>query len=182
MFKWQSFLDNARIIYVNENRSDQIVRQIQEGRCPILIEIPGRKENENDTEGRYYTYIGKDAIDALTRHFEEERGWLRKGEPIWMQTNHRPLQKPMMEAMWLRLTRRVGKVAARKGPLGSRYGYNIHEMRDAAATYLHVTARNAGLDMDCVKYWSGRVGDIDPNKYVKFYRERPYVEAQYKIA
>jgi hypothetical protein len=70
MFKWQSFLDNARVIYVNEHCGDLVVQQMQEGRDPIRIDVPGRKENENDTGGRYYTYVGKDTIDALTQYFE----------------------------------------------------------------------------------------------------------------
>jgi hypothetical protein len=51
IFKWQTFLDNARIIYANEHCNDQIVQQMQEGRDPVRLDIPGRKENENETEG-----------------------------------------------------------------------------------------------------------------------------------
>jgi hypothetical protein len=182
MFKLQSFLHNARVIYANEHCSDQIVRQMQEERFPVRIDIPGRKENENDTSGRYYTYIGKDAIDALTYYFEEERGWPKKGEPIWIQSNHKPLQKATMEALWLRITRRIGKVPRRKGLLGSRYGFNLHEFRDAAMTYLYVHAKPRGLEMDSVKFWSGRVGEIDPHRYLKFYQDAAFVEKQYMIA
>jgi hypothetical protein len=182
VFKWQSFLDNSRMIYANEHCSDQIVQQIQEGRDPVRIDIPGRKETENDTSGRYYTYIGKDAMDALTTYFEEERGWPKKGEAIWLQSNRRHLQKATMEALWLRLTRKICKVSRRKGPLGSRYGFNLHEFRDAAATYLYVHAKPKGLEMDCVKFWSGRVGEIDPHRYIKFYQDPGFVQKQYQIA
>jgi hypothetical protein len=48
--------------------------------------------------------------------------------------------------------------------LGSRYGYNLHEVRDAAATYLYAHAKPKGLETDCVKFWSGRIGEIDPNR------------------
>jgi len=55
-------------------------------------------------------------------------------------------------------------------------------MRDAAATYLHVKAKGAGLDMDCVKFWSGRTGELDPNKYDKFFEDANWMQAQYELA
>jgi hypothetical protein len=76
----------------------------------------------------------------------------------------------------------MGKIPKRKGPIGSRYGYNLHEMRDVATTYLHIQAKAEGLDMDCVKFWCGQVGQIDPLKYDKFYKEKEYTRAQYLIA
>jgi hypothetical protein len=110
LVQWQSMLDNSRLLWMNENRSDQVVSQIQQGICPVRIDMPGRKENENDTRGRFCTFIGKDAIEALTKYFEEERGWPKPGQPLWLQSNHKPLYKATMEATWLRLFRRMGKI------------------------------------------------------------------------
>jgi hypothetical protein len=182
LVKWQSFLDNARLVHINRHCADEIVKQIQTGTHPVRIDLAGRKENENDIEGRFSTFIGKDAVDALTRYFEEERGWPHPGEPLWIQTNRKPLQKATMESTWLHMMRHMGKIPKRKGPIGSRYGYNLHEMRDVATTYLHVQAKAEGLDMDCVKFWCGQVGQIDPLKYDKFYKEKEYTRAQYLIA
>jgi hypothetical protein len=136
LVKWQSFLDNARLFYINTHCANEIVKQIQMGTHPVRIDLAGRKETENDTEGRFNTYIGKDAVDALTRYFDEERGWPHPGEPLWIQTNRKPLQKATMESTWLHLMRHMGKIPKRKGPIGSRYGYNLHEMRYVATTYL----------------------------------------------
>jgi hypothetical protein len=184
LFKWQSFLDNERLIYASRNCAEQVVKQIQMEIHPVRVDLPGRKSGENDSEGRFYTFIGKDTIDALTTYFEEERGWPRPGQPIWTQTldSTRLLTKASLEAMWLRLFRHMGKIPRRKGPLGARYGYNLHELRDVATTYLHVQAKAQGLDMDCVKLWCGQVGEIDPLKYDKFYKEADYVRNQYLIA
>jgi hypothetical protein len=63
-----------------------------------------------------------------------------------------------------------------------RYGYGLHEMRDEETTLLHTHAKNQGFDMDCVKFWCGQVGEIDPLKYDKFYRDKDYVRQQYLIA
>jgi hypothetical protein len=188
MFKWQSFLDSERLEYVNRHLSGEIVAEMKSGTCPIKIMLPGRKENENDPEGGFYTYIDQDAIDALTKYWDEEKGgWPKAGEPLWTiegirKDSEGTLNKAAFEATWLRLLRRTGKIPRKKGPLGTRYGFNMHEMRDAAATYLHVTAKGKGLDMDCVKFWSGRVGELDPNKYDKFFQEVDWVQGQYRLA
>jgi hypothetical protein len=92
------------------------------------------------------------------------------------------LAKAAFEATWLNLLRRAGKIPKKKGPPGSRYGFNLHEMRDEATTRLHTHAKNFGFDMDCVKLWCGQVGEVDPLKYDKFYRETEYVRQQYLIA
>jgi hypothetical protein len=182
LFKWQSFLDNARMVYANEHCSDQIVKQMQMGVHPVRLDLPGRKENENDRAGRFCTFIGKDAIDALEKYFEEQRGWPKPGESLWIQHNGTPLAKATMESTWLHIFRHLGRIPKRKGPIGSRYGYNLHEMRDVATTYLHVNAKADGLDMDCVKLWCGQVGEVDPLKYDKFYKDQDYVRSQYLIA
>lgn len=183
LFKWQSLLDNERLMWANKNCTAQIVEQMRKGIIPVRLDMPGRKEMENDSSGKFCTFLGRDAVDALTAYFDEERGrWPKPREPLILQKDGGPLHKPTVEATWLRLMRRMGKIPRRKGPLGTRYGYNLHEMRDVAASYLHVTAKGEGLDMDCVKLWSGRVGDIDPNRYDKFYRDPDYVQKQYLIA
>ena len=55
-------------------------------------------------------------------------------------------------------------------------------MRDVATSYLHVNAKGDGLDMDCVKLWCGQVGEIDPLRYDKFYKDATYIRTQYLIA
>lgn len=182
LFKWQSFVDNARLEYVCNNCSDQIVQQIRDGTRPVRIDIPGRKSNENDSEGAFYTFIGKDAVDALTRYFEQERGWPKPGDPIWLKADRSPLTRTAFETAWIRLFRRIGVIPRKKGPAGSRYGYNPHEMRDVATTLLHLKAKADGFDMDCAKFWSGRVGALDREKYDKFYQDVGFVRRQYLIA
>jgi len=172
--------------YVNRNSSEPILRQVDANQCPVRVDLPGRKENENDIEGSYFTYFDRDAIDALTRYWEGAGYKPKPGQPLCLreglQKGHGTVNKVAVEAMWLRLLRHTGRIPPRKGPLGSRYGYNMHERRDAANTYLHVQAKTQSLDMDCVKFWSGRTGELDPNKYDKFWEDPDYVLKQYKIA
>ena len=113
MFQWQSMLDNSRLLWANTHQADHIVEEIKRGVHPIRIDLPGRKENENDTRGRFYTFISTDTIDALKKYFEEERSWPKAGEPLWVQSNGRPLQRHIMACTWLRLFRRIGRVPRR---------------------------------------------------------------------
>lgn len=39
LFKWQSFVDNERLVYANRYCSDQVVKQIQKGVHPVQIDI-----------------------------------------------------------------------------------------------------------------------------------------------
>jgi len=43
----------------------KVMKQIQEGTCPVKIEFVGRKSNKKP----YHTYIGKDAVEALKQYF-----------------------------------------------------------------------------------------------------------------
>jgi len=182
IFKFQSFVDNARLEYVCKNCSSQIVEQIRKGETPVRIDIPGRKGSENDLEGAFYTFIGSDTVNALVRYFEEERRWPKSGEPVWLKTDGSALTRTSFETAWMRLFRRIGTIPRRKGPIGSRYGYNPHEMRDVATTLLHLRAKSDGFDMDCAKFWSGRLSGLDREKYDKFYQDEEFVRRQYLIA
>jgi hypothetical protein len=75
LLKWQTFLDNERLIYANIHCSEQIVNQIKKGIHPVCLDLPRRKSNENNSEGNFCTYIGADAVSALKEYFEKVRGW-----------------------------------------------------------------------------------------------------------
>jgi len=182
LVKWQAFLDNARLIYVGKHLGEQVVSQIQRGVEPVRLDLPGRKANENESEGRYFTFIGRDAVDALTKYFDEQRGWPKGKEPIWIVKGKRPLTKSAFEASWLNQTRRIGLLPRKEGPVGSRYGYNLHEMRDVAISLCHTRLKAQGFDMDCAKFMAGQVGQVDPLKYDKFYEDSSYMREQYLIA
>jgi len=120
MVKWQGFLDNARLVYVGQHLSEQVVNQIQRGIHPVRIDLPGRKAKKNDREGTFYSFIGKDAVNALTLYFEEERGWPKPNEPIWLIKEGKTLTRTAFMACWIRLFRKMGRVPTRKGEHGSR--------------------------------------------------------------
>lgn len=177
LVKWQAMLDNERLVYVSNHLAEQIVTQIRNNVHPVRLDIPNRKQNQDHP---WFTFIGKDAVDALTTYFEKVRGWPKPGEPIWIEKENRPLSNPGFKQLWLRLTRRIGLVQKKKGKIGVRYGYHPHELRDIAKSLLHTHAKKDGFDMDLAEFMLGHI--IDEDGYDKFFNDQEYVRNQYLIA
>jgi hypothetical protein len=177
LVKWMGLLDTEKLVWIGQNSAQEIVTQMKEGTHPIRIEIPqGRKNNDQG----FFTFIGKDAIDALREYFDKERGWPQGKEPIWLERYGRPLSKAAFNYLWLNLLRRIGLIEKREGPAGTRYGYYAHGTRHQAKSLLHVQAKTDGFDMDCVEWFLGHV--VDPLGYDKFHLNKEYVRKQYLIA
>jgi hypothetical protein len=210
LFKWQSISDTARLIMMNQPPySDEIVHKVREwqqnGKKGIIqIEVmSGRKKLLNDPRGIYRLAVGKDALDALIDYFENDRqgGWPKPGEALWLYPESivdeprnwqqkqyagvhagKPVTAIGLIQTWRRLLRRTGIVKGIGKDRSTRFGFNLHEMRDAATTLLHKKALKHGLDLNCVKFWCGQNGQLDKNDYDKFYRDSDYTAEQYMIA
>jgi hypothetical protein len=180
LVKWQGLLDNTSTVYVGLHQGEQLVSQLRKQIHPVRLDLPKRKNNEQ----AWWTFIGKDATEALVEYFEKERGWPKTGEPIWLEKTWSGKVKPFSVTafvpMWLRLVRRIGILPNRKGSKGAKHGYNLHEMRDIAKSLLHTHAKKDGFDMDCCEFWLGHT--VDPLGYDKFYQDQEYVRKQYLIA
>jgi len=176
LVKWQAMLDNERLEYVCQNLAGPIVEQMKREVHPVRLDLPSRKENERP----WYTFIGRDAVDALKEYFEKERGWPKPNEAVWLSTHGDPLTTSGIEQLWMRLTRRIGFVPKKRGSVGVRYGFNAHEARDVAKSLLHTHAKGEGFDMDCSEFWLGHT--VDPLGYDKFMLDQEYVRKQYLIA
>lgn len=70
LVKWMGLLDNEGVTYVGQNLGDHIVEAMKQDATVIRLDIPGRKAQENDRP--FYTFIGKDAVDALAKYFEHQ--------------------------------------------------------------------------------------------------------------
>jgi integrase len=180
LVKWMALMDNEEVARAGQEQADSITKQLKNGQNPIRVDSPGRKATEN--EQPFYTFFGKDAADALVKYFDHERGWPKAGEPIWVDKFGKPISVAAVGDLWLRLTRRKGYVPKKEGHVGSRYGYNTHEMRDIARSLLHVRGHADNFDLDCAEFWMGHTSQLDPNKYDKFYMDQEYMRAQYKLA
>lgn len=179
LVKWQGLLDTESVMWIGRHKSDELVDAIRRDECPILIDLPGRKHGKN--EKTFYTWIGRDAIDALVRYFEHERGWPKKAEAIWLNQYGRPMTARTWCELWAQITRRIGKVPKERAKDSSaRYGYNTHEMRDVARSLLHVKGQPDGLDEISIEFFMGH--EVDPLHYNKFFLDKEYTRKQYQIA
>jgi len=183
LVKWQGILDTEGICYVNEKLSHHIINEVKAGKDLVMLTIPGRKSTEN--EKPFYTFIGRDAIEALKKYFNEVRGWPANHEPIWLTKLGGPLTTMMVGDNYRNLCRRVGiipqKVEA-KGDASVRYGFGLHEFRDVARTMLHTRAKAQGFDTDAAEFFMGHTSSLDQMKYDKFYEDRAYMTQQYRLA
>jgi len=176
LVKWQGMLDNDRLAYVGSCLGDSIVSQMRQNHNPVRLDFTSRKGNEHP----WYTFIGRDAVEALREYFDKQRGWPQLGEAVWLSTHGTQLTVNGIEQLWMRLARRIGLVPKKRGSIGARYGYNPHETRDVAKSLLHTNAKKDGFDMDCAEFWLGHT--VDPLGYDKFYNDQEYVRKQYLIA
>jgi len=181
LVKWQSLCDTHALDYINRNLADHIVSEIRAGKTIIRLDLHGRKGSRNEAEGEFYTFIGKDAVDALHGYFEKERSWPKPGEAIWLNKFGKPHEYAMYGDVYLKLLRMQGLISEANGDQAQRSGMSPHEFRDCAKTYLHTAAKRQGLDMDAVDFWMGHKNK-DPNAYDKFMDDEAYVLEQYRIA
>lgn len=65
-------MHTAGIDYTNRRLADHRVSEVKAGKTCILLNLPSRKHARDARP--FYTFTGKDAIDALKRYFDEDRG------------------------------------------------------------------------------------------------------------
>ena len=129
---------------------------------PFRIGLLGRKSTKNRT--RFYTYIGRDALEVWRGYFDWIRGY-KSGELLLVDRYGGFYAKYALRMYHLRLLERLHCIR-RRGGTSKRYGYNLHEFRDVARILLH-KSKAEGLDMECVEFWMSHV--TDPNHCGKFY-------------
>jgi hypothetical protein len=178
--RFQGVLDSDGLDYVNRKLSDHIVSEMRAGKTVIRLELPGRKRVKNIKP--FYTFIGKDAVQALRNYFDAERGWPAPGEAIWLNKFGKPYAKSMYGENYLKLLRLQGRIPKANGKLDARFGMNLHEWRDQTITYIHMNAKREGFDMAVADFIAGHSNLLDPSSYDKFMKDKEYVEKQYRIA
>ena len=65
---FQAALDHQMFINWNTHGYEDLITQLRDNPEVIKIELPGRKRNRNMKP--YYSFIGRDAIDALRNWFQ----------------------------------------------------------------------------------------------------------------
>ena len=96
----------AEELMVFNDSWNQIKPQLENGKKRLKIYLPGRKHSRNRLP--YYTFIGRDGVEALKEYLEAERGAILNGEPIFLNSRHNPLTKQNIKNMFTRCGEKVG--------------------------------------------------------------------------
>jgi site-specific recombinase XerC len=172
---FQAGMGMGEFQYWNRTGLESLLDQLSDGAHPVRIDLPGRKHNRNVKP--YYTFLGKDAIEAV-------RYWLKirpdNGETaIFLSRDGTPPAEKTIRDYWMRHLRRLGLVKPKQGSsLRTRYGKGLHEIRD---TY-RSRWRPSGVDVEVAEFFLGhdidRLGyDKSPWQYPNWY-EAQYLEAE----
>ena len=89
----------------NTEEAKNVLKQLREGKCPIKTNlIASRKENP-----QYFTFIGRDAIDAL-KEYLNVGGEVKEGEPIFVTQMGNPITGKLIDKQIQILKRQTGMV------------------------------------------------------------------------
>ena len=181
LVKWHALLDNQGLVYVSNNHAETVVKALRENADICRFTMPGRKKMKNIQT--FETFIGSEPLTALREYFDNERGWPKPGEPIWIYSaaNHRgrPMKVHALQEAWMHLVRRA-KIGVPKQPakeLKARYGFNMHNTRDLVISHL---TEVPNLKEVSVEYWAGH--QIDPLGYRDLRLKPQFLEEQYRLA
>ncbi len=105
LIMFQSGMGGKEFDYFNTHSWKQIKPQLEAGKKIIRINLPGRKHAE--FERPYYTFIGKDAIDALNRYLII-RGQIKNSEPIFINKNGTPISDGTLQRYFKRHIVKLG--------------------------------------------------------------------------
>lgn len=138
--------------------------------------LRGRKTNMRP----YNTWLGHDALEAWRVYFERERGYPKQGESAALDQYGKSLSKIGFFLTHNRRLRRLQYIKGRGKRGETRYGYNLHELRDLARSLLE-KAKSDDFNTLSAEFWMGHT--VDPMFYNKVWEiDHEYNLTQYKIA
>lgn len=196
---FQGGMDLSAFEYWNENGWEDMKKQLRDDPEVIRIELPGRKKRRN--KEAFYTFIGMDAIDALRDYLgeridekkfaileEKRKEWCRKHNQKWEPKEYipgcifynqqgKPIKKGSVHTYWLKHLQKIGKVkTAVNGDASTRYGKNIHELRDLFRTQWEKSPAKGSV----AEFAMGHA--IDPLEYNKACKDEAWTSREYKKA
>ncbi|MDQ1279127.1 MAG: hypothetical protein QG670_387 [Thermoproteota archaeon] len=177
---FQGGLGSHELLYWSNNGLEKLLEDLRENKSIIRIDLPGRKDAENDRS--FYSLIGGDAIAALKK-------WMKlrpaDAESIFTSDIDTPLKYHAIQSYWRRKLRRLGiysmDCGSRKYKLKSNRkvggtGKNLHELRDLFRTQFAKSPAKA----DVAEFMMGH--SIDANEYNKAYRDEKFYRDEYEKA
>lgn len=141
-------------------------RDLEDGRELIKVELPGRKAGRGTRP--FYTWLGRDAKDALRLWFEERP---RDCPVVFVNQFGAPINTKAIQVYWRSQVRALGLSKKNES-----HRKNVHNLRDLFKTRWH----KSGADILAADFHMGHL--TDPNDYDRFFDDLDYTKKQYLIA
>ena len=175
---FQGLIDQHRFFRVLNPKGFELGEHIREKGtdAPFRVDfLRGRKRNMR----AYNSWIGHDSLTAWKVYFERERGYPSQGESAALGRYKKPLTKSGFLRSHGRRLRKLRYVKG-FGTKATRYGYNLHELRDLARSLLE-KAKADNFNVSSAEHWMGH--SVDPLFYNKIWKlDEDYNLSQYRIA
>jgi len=162
------------VLYWSDHGYESLVDQLERGERVVVAWQSGRKKYANTIP--FYNLVGGDALTYLKVYLEEVRP--PGPGPIFRTKRGDPLTYPALAKYWNRRAIELGLRPPPSGKITSRYGVNIHEIRDVMRTRW----RRSPADVGLAEFMMGHVGRLDPNEYDKIYADLDYAKREYRKA
>jgi integrase len=166
MFQGGMGLDE--LVWWSDNSWEELDVQLRQHARVIRISLIGRKSRKNDYN--YYTFIGEDAIQALRNYIPKRPVG---AEAIFIIQNGQAVTKTAIKYYWFRHLKKLGIIKPRKEGPGTRYGKNLHELRDVFRTQWEKSPAAANI----AEYIMGH--QVDPLEYNKAFRDTKWASKEY---
>jgi len=174
---FQGCMDRARFTYWNETGYADLMKQLDSGEDVIKVSFKGRKKNSN----KFYTFIGRDSIEALKDYFKGDRIRDRvksneNKEYIFYTTRGTKMGGDQVADVWINAVKRHIEVDSTPSR-STRYGTGLHNLRDVYSTTLN---KVDNLKTWVIEFFMGHV--VDSNGYNEAMNDEDFMRSQYKIA
>jgi len=159
--------------YWSNHGYSSLMEQLERGETIIVAWQSGRKLYLNEMP--VYNLIGGDALQYLTIYLDKYRP--EGPGAIFRNKNGDPLQYRSTRTYWTERLKQLGFVEEINEPSHTtRYGKNLHEIRDVARTWW----KRGPADLNLAEFMMGHSESLDPNNYEKIYRDQTYARREYR--
>jgi hypothetical protein len=158
-------MDRERFSIFNQKYAGEVVAHLREKGVNELFRIDfteGRKRNED----AFFTFLHRDALEAVKTYFERERGWPKTSEPIFLNQFGQALSKGAVGDAFNVDSRALKLKPKRQRDKSFRTGVACHEaFRDVVRSLLQ-RAKAENFDPDVARFMMGH--SVDQYNYLKF--------------
>ena len=159
------------LIYWSNNGWAELKEQLRNDPQIVKISLVGRKSRKFDYN--YNTLIGKDAIQAIRNYLSIRP---ERASTIFITQNGESLTKTAVKFYWFRHLKKLGIIKPKKEGPGTRYGKNLHEIRDVFRSLWEKSPAKSSVGEFCMGH------KVDPLEYNKAFRDEKWARREYRKA